>query len=119
MPQPEWHVQASCGGRSLVSPLGSAGDRVVGLQRHSGWSECERQSWRCPQGLARQVRGGQACVMPPGEKTVTVVRCPVSDPLNGDGFKWWQDPGGVLGPLLLPFGLAGDWAGGLSYSKLR
>ena len=63
MPQPEWHVQASCGGRSLVSPLGSAGDRVVGLQRHSGWSECERQSWRCPQGLARQVRGGQACVM--------------------------------------------------------
>ena len=108
MLQTEQHVQASCGARSLVSPLGSARARVAGLQRDSGWSECERQSWRCPQGLARQVRGGQACVMPPGAKTGTVVRCPVSDPLNGDGFKWWRDHGGLLGPLLLAFVLCGD-----------
>ena len=56
--------------------------------------------------------------MPPGEKTVTVIRCPVRDPLNGDGFKWWRDHRGLLGPLLLLFGLVGDWARGLSHSKL-
>ena len=102
-----------------MSPLGSARDRVAGLQRYSGWNQCERQSWRCSRGLAGQVRWGQASVMPPGEKTVIVVRCPVRDPLNGDGFKWWRDDGGLLGPLLLFFGLVGDWARGLSHSKLE
>lgn len=76
-----------------MSPPGPARDRVARLQRDSG---CE---WRVQElevstgGWPGRFGWGQACVMPPGEKIRTVVRCPVSDPQMVMASKWWRTEG--------------------------